>query len=225
MIPHTCSTRKRSHRSADFPQEVRAVLDSALVHERPSFASIRRLVAGLGRPRLRHDGDWNGPVTCHVPPRPRGSPPSPLLLRFFALFSLASPPLPLAPPSFVVLGLHFSPLTRREGEEEASHLTAISQRPSRTSFGRSSFRGTQRLPRPRTPLHVRPTHRSSDFANESNAWNMIVDLSFHCKVGSILREFWSWNGAKAILGTCQFSMLLAPVRLAFARAGVITTVS
>ena len=43
---------------------------------------------------------------------------------------------------------------------------------------------------------------------------MILGSSCHCTVGGILRKFWGWNGATAILGTCQFSMLLAPARWA-----------
>ena len=39
-----------------------------------------------------------------------------------------------------------------------------------------------------------------------------LDLSLRCKVGGILRDFWGWNRATAISGTCQVSMLLAPVR-------------
>ena len=55
---------------------------------------------------------------------------------------------------------------------------------------------------------------SSEFLlGESNTWNMILDFSFHCNVGGILRDL-GWSGATAISGTCPFLMLLAPIRQA-----------
>ena len=97
------------------------------------------------------------------------------------------------------------------------HLTASS------SFSGSSFARTFLLPcvTVSTGAHV-PLGSSScasfssdsDLPNGSNTWDMILDLSFHCKVSGILRVFVGRNGATAILGTCQFSMLLAPVRRA-----------
>ena len=59
-----------------------------------------------------------------------------------------------------------------------------------------------------------------DLPSESDTWNVILDLSFHCvhhKIDGILWEFWGRNGTTAISGTCQFSVLLAPVRRWYGR--------
>ena len=55
----------------------------------------------------------------------------------------------------------------------------------------------------------------------TGACNLIRDLSFHLKVGGILRKSSDWNGATATSGACQFSVLLVLVR----RYGVLTSVS
>ena len=51
----------------------------------------------------------------------------------------------------------------------------------------------------------------TSFSSESDSPG-VSDLSFHCKAGGVLREFWRLNEAAAISGTRQFSMLLASVR-------------
>ena len=54
----------------------------------------------------------------------------------------------------------------------------------------------------------------SDLLGRSNTWKVILDLVFRHMEGGILRKFWGWNGATAMSGTCEFSVLLAPVRRA-----------
>ena len=43
-------------------------------------------------------------------------------------------------------------------------------------------------------------------------WNAAFNAAYLFETGEILRAFWSWNGATGIPGTCQFAMMLAPIR-------------
>ena len=50
----------------------------------------------------------------------------------------------------------------------------------------------------------------SDLLCEPNTWNELLNLACHFEIVFIRCGFWFWNGAPAISGTCQFSMMLAP---------------
>ena len=73
--------------------------------------------------------------------------------------------------------------------------------------------GDSCLPRRHTPLHVSLFRSRICRASPTRRTR---SLSFHYKLGGILRKVRDWNWATAISGTCQFSMLLAPVRVALA---------
>ena len=109
--------------------------------------------------------------------------------------------------------LRHSTVTQREPCSDASAwlpqgtLPILGEGRLVASLGRPRGR---RLARPRRRGHGRH-HDDTLPSPVTGSWNMILDLSYHCRVGDLLRKFSGWNGAAAIWVTCQFSMLLAPV--------------
>ena len=115
-----------------------------------------------------HDEDRTSPATGDVLPHLLSVPLLPLPLVFFCVCGL--PPRPLS--------------------SGASHATA-----TRRFLARTFYRALRFLPysmsSSSTCSSSRASHSAeSDFLGDSDAWNVILDCSFHQKVGVL---FWGWN--------------------------------